>query len=202
LPAQNPQNAQNFSRFEEMPAAQRPRVAFGGARMSSEEQSQDVGKSRPPLPPGASPRSGMPPPAEHRWKKGQSGNPGGRPKGRSITAALREILEREHNGKPIADLIAERLVKDALSGKFPHLKEVLERADGKTTDKQEVTVQRGWRAAVDELAELPDHELIELAAEKGLSHLLPPRLAEIARRDGLYRDQQSPATRPTQEPSP
>ena len=169
--------------------------------MSREEQAQDVGKSRPPLPPGASPRSGMPPPVEHRWKKGQSGNPGGRPKGRSITAALREILEREHNGKPIAELIAERLVKEALTGKFPHLKEVLERADGKTADKQEVTVQRGWRACLDEVAELPDNELVELAADRGLSHLLPPRLAELARRDGLYRDKTSPTpTPPTQEP--
>jgi Ca2+-transporting ATPase len=51
-----------------------------------------------------------PPPEEYRWRKGQSGNPGGRPKGRSVTAAIRELLEHEHNGKPIADLIAEQLL--------------------------------------------------------------------------------------------
>jgi hypothetical protein len=75
----------------------------------------------------------------HRWQKGQSGNPGGRPKGVSVTASLRAILAREVNGKTVADLIAERMVKDALSGKFPQAKEILDRADGKVTDKHEIS---------------------------------------------------------------
>ena len=91
-----------------------------------------------PFPPGASPVNGQVPPPEHRWKPGQSGNPGGRPKGQSITASLRALLEKEHNGKRIVDLLAERIMKEALAGKFPFAKEVLDRADGKVTDKLEV----------------------------------------------------------------
>jgi hypothetical protein len=90
--------------------------------------------------------SGTPPAAPHkrsppehtRFRKGQSGNPGGRPKGRSITAALRELLDREHNGRVIAELIAERLVRDALQGKFPQAKEILDRSDGRVTERHEV----------------------------------------------------------------
>jgi hypothetical protein len=97
---------------------------------------------QPPAVPGdaappAQRRRPMPP--EHtRFKPGQSGNPGGRPKGRSITASLRKLLEQEHNGKPLAELMAERMVKEALSGKFPFLKEVLERTDGKVKELHEL----------------------------------------------------------------
>jgi hypothetical protein len=68
-------------------------------------------------------------------------NPGGRPKGKSVTAFLREILDQEHNGKAIARLLAERLAKDALHGKLGHLKEVLDRTEGAA--KQTVEVQGG-----------------------------------------------------------
>jgi hypothetical protein len=81
------------------------------------------------------------PPAEHRFKPGQSGNPGGRSKGRSITAAINKLLEQEHQGKSIAALIAERLVKDALQGKFPQAKEILDRSDGRVTEKHLVAAQ-------------------------------------------------------------
>lgn len=64
------------------------------------------------------------------WKKGQSGNPGGRPRNESLTARLRRVLAQEHNGREIADLIAERIVKEALSGKFPFAKELLDRLEG------------------------------------------------------------------------
>jgi len=56
------------------------------------------------LPPGASPISGLPPPVATRWKPGQSGNPGGRPKGESITALLRRVLEQEHHGRPLKEM--------------------------------------------------------------------------------------------------
>jgi hypothetical protein len=77
--------------------------------------------------------------AAHQWKKGQSGNPGGRPKGTSITAHLRELLEQEHHGKPIARLLAERLTKEGLQGKLGHVKEILDRTEGAA--KQTVEVQ-------------------------------------------------------------
>jgi len=128
------------------------------------------------------------PPVEHRFKPGQSGNPGGRPKGMSITGALRAALEREHNGRTIAELIAEKLIKEALSGKFPFAKEVLERADGKVTEKAELTVQRmPWREF---MANLSEQDVIEMAASIGSLDLLPPALRERAKamvKDGTIR---------------
>jgi len=83
-----------------------------------------------------------PNPAEHlkphRFEKGKSGNPGGRPKGRSVTAALRELGDSEHNGKRLVDLLAERIFKEALSGKFTFAKELLERLEGKVADKHQI----------------------------------------------------------------
>jgi hypothetical protein len=119
-------------------------VAFahqeGGMTEPAPVPQDDAGSTQPkrPFPPGVSPTSGFAPPVEHRWKPGQSGNPGGRPKGQSITASLRALLEKEHNGKRIVELLAERIMKEALAGKFPFAKEVLDRADGKVTDKLEV----------------------------------------------------------------
>jgi hypothetical protein len=80
--------------------------------------------------------------APHRWGKGQSGNPGGRPKGRSVTAALRELARSEHNGKRLAALLAERVMKEALAGKFPFLKEAVERLEGKVETAAEAAAAK------------------------------------------------------------
>ena len=74
----------------------------------------------------------------HRWKPGQSGNPGGRPKGESVTATLRRMLQQEHNGKTIQEILAERVIKEAISGKFQFAKELLDRLDGRPAQKVEV----------------------------------------------------------------
>ncbi len=106
-----------------------------------EEQPESQRESPPP-----SPNGGPTPPADakrepaahlapHRFQKGKSGNPAGRPKGKSVTAALRAVAEQEHNGKPIIELLAERIIKEALSGKFTFAKEVIDRLDGKVPDK-------------------------------------------------------------------
>lgn len=81
-----------------------------------------------------------------RFKKGQSGNPGGRPKGRSVTAIVRELLDADTfggkklaGGKRVADLVAERIVAEAVRGKFPFAREILERLEGKTSQPLDVT---------------------------------------------------------------
>ena len=58
-----------------------------------------------------------------QFKPGRSGNPGGRPSGRSILARLRDLLEQhELSGKPIkgdkqvADLLTEVILRKALEG--------------------------------------------------------------------------------------
>jgi hypothetical protein len=113
------------------------------------------------------------PPERYRFKKGQSGNPGGRPKGRSLTAALRELVQQEHNGRQILDLIAERIVREALSGKYPFAREVLERLDGRTTERVEVE-NRSW------LDQVSDEEFVRLAVKHNRIDLLPARLRERA----------------------
>lgn len=63
-----------------------------------------------------------------------SGNPGGRPKGPSITAAiLRNLTEAQ------ADVIAQKWIRDAMRGKQRQQARdsLIERTDGKVTDKIE-----------------------------------------------------------------
>jgi hypothetical protein len=123
------------------------------------------------------------PPREHQWKPGQSGNPGGRPKGLSITAALRTLLEKEHNGKTLAEILADRWMKDALEGKFPHLKELLDRTEGRPEERHEVTLpapKPTFKQALEAYESLSDEEKIEQARAEKILHLLPPRLQELA----------------------
>ena len=96
---------------------------------SPEEQA----KNRP------SPVNGQAPPVEHQWQPGQSGNPGGRPKGRTLTARLRELLQAQATdrfGKPIEgktwlDVVAEALIREAASGEVKAVKELVDRTEGK-----------------------------------------------------------------------
>ncbi len=90
------------------------------------------------------------PPEATQFKKGDewNGNAGGRPKGRSITSRLRDVLEMaELGGKPlpggkqVADLVVEALVKQVLKGNPQCISMLLERADGKVLQALEVTTK-------------------------------------------------------------
>jgi hypothetical protein len=67
---------------------------------------------------------------EFRWGKGRSGNPGGRPRGRSIKAILTKALAQRHNGKTIYEVIGDVLVREALKGKHQAIRELLDRVEG------------------------------------------------------------------------
>lgn len=67
------------------------------------------------------------------WPKGTSGNPKGRPP--SIMTALRRKLREDPT---ILDSLADALLDPAQDQSFPHLKEVLERLDGKVADRHRV----------------------------------------------------------------
>ncbi len=71
-----------------------------------------------------------------RWKKGESGNPNGRPKKDiCLTSLLKKLLdevpEGEKGGRTWAQLIALVLVRGALKGDRFLIEMVLERVDGK-----------------------------------------------------------------------
>lgn len=67
------------------------------------------------------------------WKKGQSGNPKGRPKRKTITEAIYEKLQACYPGIEdctAMELLAERVVEFALVGSAQHFKEIIDRIDG------------------------------------------------------------------------
>jgi hypothetical protein len=76
------------------------------------------------------------PPREHQWKKGQSGNPGGRPKGESLQAILRRRLAEEHNGKPIGEIVVDAMIKAAAQGNAAHMKEIWDRVEGRSDSRR------------------------------------------------------------------
>jgi hypothetical protein len=86
----------------------------------------------------------------HKFGKGQSGNPNGRPKGRRNRSTLvREWLEVAQNVKnPLTgeveqleqqDLIVLALIKKARSGDVQAAKELMDSAHGKITDRLDMT---------------------------------------------------------------
>ena len=78
-------------------------------------------------------RGGTVPPPEHRFRPGQSGNPGGRPKTKLITQAYRELLEQldPEEKKTLAQILARNAVKHARKGNLAALKEITDRTEGK-----------------------------------------------------------------------
>lgn len=77
------------------------------------------------------------------FKKGQSGNPGGRPKGLSITAIIRKELEKKVKGadeRTYKQLFAQSLIRHAISGHSMAISQILDRVDGKVKEKIEAEV--------------------------------------------------------------
>lgn len=78
------------------------------------------------------------------FKKGQSGNPGGRSKERIWRNAIERAIERAaKEGMQVVDELAEALVKKAKDGDVNALKEIGDRLDGKPT----TTVEAGPQLA-------------------------------------------------------
>jgi hypothetical protein len=79
------------------------------------------------------------------FKKGQSGNPKGYPKGqRNFSTIFKEALRRIAEVKEMAptdieDAIHVKAIEKALKGDFFYYKELNERIHGKVTDKMDLT---------------------------------------------------------------
>jgi hypothetical protein len=80
---------------------------------------------------------------KHRFKPGQSGNPGGRPKTGALTRAFRAVLEQPVPGdrqkRTYAQAIAERLVDLAMRGHLQAVRELGDRAEGRTVSSVQLT---------------------------------------------------------------
>jgi hypothetical protein len=79
-----------------------------------------------------------------RWKKGQSGNAGGRPKSRLLSEALRtrlaQIVEGDPSGRTFAEAIADNLVQIACSegpGAVHAAGEIADRIEGRARQQVE-----------------------------------------------------------------
>ena len=72
---------------------------------------------------------------QFQWKKGQSGNPSGRPKGiPSLEAALRQRLEQS-DGEAFMRALVDVAFKKAMKGDHRFWTSILERLDGKVADR-------------------------------------------------------------------
>ncbi len=83
------------------------------------------------------------------WPKGVSGNPGGRPRGRSVSARLRALLEGTAvggkplpDGKAVANLVAEVILTHALKGDPRFVALLLDRVEGKVKERVEAEVNQ------------------------------------------------------------
>ena len=73
--------------------------------------------------------------SEYRWKKGQSGNPSGRPKCSEISKALRRNLGADallpRHGRTYAEQLADMWIRVALSGNVAAISGIADRCEGK-----------------------------------------------------------------------
>lgn len=77
------------------------------------------------------------------WKPSESGNPQGHSQGRRLTDALKQKLAEPGR----ESLLAEAWYGAALSGSYPHLREILDRTEGKVASRVEVTENKfDWSA--------------------------------------------------------
>jgi len=73
----------------------------------------------------------------NRFRQGESGNPKGRRPEKPLTAALREVLDA--NDGEIIETLARVAIDEALSGDFRFWKEIMDRVDGKVTNRLDVS---------------------------------------------------------------
>jgi hypothetical protein len=104
---------------------------------------------------GPNPDVGKP----YRWKKGQSGNPSGRPKSKTLSDAYRNKLEEPVPNDPEkrtwAELIAEAQVRDAVRGNVQAAREIADRTEGRARQAiefEDATISKAFeRMTSDEL---------------------------------------------------
>ena len=72
------------------------------------------------------------------FKKGQSGNPNGRPKKPDLDKAIAEALSITQNGKTALEAVITVLLKKALKGDLRAIKELLDRGYGQSLQNAKI----------------------------------------------------------------
>jgi hypothetical protein len=85
----------------------------------------------------AEPKGYSHPPVEFQFKKGISGNPGGRPRTKIFTDAIRRYL---HNNPAEADKVAKAILGKMKAGDVSAFREVLDRVEGAVTNQVDLNV--------------------------------------------------------------
>jgi len=84
----------------------------------------------------------MPNPPEHsKFKKGQSGNPNGRPKLPDLSEAIAKVLAEEKDGMTALDAILAALRAKAAKGDVRAAQELLDRGFGKSKHLMDVDIK-------------------------------------------------------------
>ena len=83
------------------------------------------------------------PPEHTKFKKGQSGNPKGRPPLRDIKEVLKDLLSQEKNGTQLIDGLMSVVVNKALKGDLKAVDMLLSYSYGKATQRTEITGAEG-----------------------------------------------------------
>jgi hypothetical protein len=83
------------------------------------------------------------PPEHTKFKKGQSGNPKGRPPIRDIKVVLQDLLSQEKNGTQLIDGLMSVVVNKALKGDLKAVDMLLSYTFGKATQRTEITGAEG-----------------------------------------------------------
>lgn len=83
------------------------------------------------------------PPEHTKFKKGQSGNPKGRPPLRDIKEVLKDLLGQEKNGTQLIDGLMSVVVNKALKGDLKAVDMLLSYSYGKATQRTEITGAEG-----------------------------------------------------------
>jgi hypothetical protein len=76
---------------------------------------------------------------KHKFKKGQSGNPNGRPPMPNLKEACAAVLADEKDGMTALDAVLKALRNKAVKGDVRAAQELLDRAFGKSKQSMDVT---------------------------------------------------------------